>query len=97
MFGVAREERVAERLWVVTGGHGQTLPNRLARFDAGHSGRIAGALSDCIEKLAAAGFHGTADLVRLAKLDLLVRVHGIDDSELDALRLSLQAEEDVTL
>jgi hypothetical protein len=47
--------------------------------------RIAQALTDCIQGLTDAGLHETANLVRVAEFDFLTRVHGVTDTELDAL------------
>lgn len=42
-------------------------------------------LAECIETLAAAGFSETADLVRIAHLDLVCALHDISNQELEAL------------
>ena len=42
-------------------------------------------ISACIIDLQAAGFAETADILAIARLDLLARLHGVSDEELELL------------
>lgn len=51
----------------------QTVENALSMMTA------------CMEELREAGFAVTADMVLMARVDLLVRIHGVSEAELDQL------------
>lgn len=53
--------------------HLQTLQNIVAAIDS------------CIDKVASAQLSETAALLRIARLDLMVRIHGISERELEQL------------
>jgi|GEM_PF-1302603 len=42
-------------------------------------------ISACMVELQAAGFAETADMLAIARLDLLARLHGVSDEELELL------------
>lgn len=54
---------------------------------------VAGILASCARTLSAAGYGETAGLLRMAHLDLVIRVHEITDEELHAVA-SLAGRED---
>ena len=47
-------------------------------------------IGDCINQLNAARFCETAELLRMAQLDLMARVNGISDEELELFCFALQ-------
>jgi hypothetical protein len=46
---------------------------------------VVAVIDTCIDKVVAVELHETAALLRIARLDLIVRLHGITDAELDQL------------
>lgn len=44
---------------------------------------VVGLISMCIEELRRAGFRETAEILAVARLDLLARRYGVSDAELD--------------
>lgn len=51
-------------------------------------------ISLCIAEMRAIGYHETADILAVAKVDLLARLNGVTDAEMEALlELPCVAEE----
>jgi hypothetical protein len=46
---------------------------------------VAAAIAACIEQVSAARMHETAAMLSIARLDLLVRLHGVSEQELEDL------------
>ena len=59
--------------------------------DVGRLKEIAGTLERDIDDIEALGLDFTAELLRIAKLDLLMRIHGISEEELQAFGDALSA------
>ena len=47
--------------------------------------RVVSAITICIADLRQAGFDATADMLAIARIDLLARLHDVADEELDRL------------
>lgn len=60
-----------------------------SRSKEGNVPLIVQALDDIIAAVRAIGLQETGDLLRVARLDLLMRVHGIEAEELELLTLAL--------
>jgi len=46
---------------------------------------VVSSISGCIVQLTAMGFTQTADILAIARLDLLAQLHGVSDAELECL------------
>lgn len=49
-------------------------------------------VENCIQEATLSGLEETAALLRMVKLDLITRLHGITGEELDALQFVLESE-----
>jgi len=54
---------------------------------------LVGLIDECIAIVTAARLHETAELLRVARLDLVARLNGISDEELEQLASALQMTE----
>jgi len=51
---------------------------------------VVAKISACIVQLRAAGYGETAEILAIARLDLLARLHGLSDEELELLIASIE-------
>jgi len=62
----------------------------LANGDAKTIEVLVPVINECIKRLAAANMPETAELLRIARLDLVARTNGISEEELDLFAFALQ-------
>jgi hypothetical protein len=62
----------------------------LAKLEQNKIEPLIGVINDCIAQLSAAKLCETAELMRMARLDLMARAYGISEEELEIFAFALQ-------